>query len=195
MINDDQLKLKEKEASEWVLMYSDLLYAYTAKRIKDNHTAKDIVQDTFLAAWRNVDNYNQETSVKTWLFAILKNKIIDYHRKQLKVANREVDALSEDSLSDYFVEAEHWAPGAAPKNWQVNQNDIAEKKEFYNILNSCKRKLKEVHSIVFSLKYLDGLESEDICKMLSITSANYWVIIHRAKLDLRACLEKNLFIK
>jgi RNA polymerase sigma-70 factor (ECF subfamily) len=81
------------------------------------------------------------------------------------------------------------------KAWGVDYNTVIEQKEFYSILELCKSKLKAVQNAVFSMKYLDGIESEEICKELNITSSNYWVLIHRAKLQLRTCLEKNWFNK
>ncbi len=178
--------------TQWVNDYSDTLYGYVVQRVKDTHIAKDLVQDTFLAAWRNVDNYNGEASVKTWLFTILKNKIIDHYRKS---STRLTDELiSRENSSDvFFDDTEHWAEGYYPKNWETNTSSKIESKEFYAILSKCKNKLKDIQSSVFSMKYLDDLSSDEICATLNITAANYWVIIHRAKVQLRTCLETNWF--
>lgn len=77
------------------------------QRVKDTHIAKDLVQETFLAAWRNVDKYNGEASVKTWLFTILKNKIIDQYRKS---TTRLTDELNSDEADQdvFFDTAGHW---------------------------------------------------------------------------------------
>jgi RNA polymerase sigma-70 factor (TIGR02943 family) len=180
-------------ATKWVSDYSDMLYRYALPRVNDNEIAKDLIQETFLAAWRNYDNFKGEISEKNWLFAILKNKIIDHFRK---ASTRLTDSLpgiaDEDS---YFDNAEHWTEVSAPKNWDVDTDAVINKKEFYEVLSKCKSMLKEIQNTVFTLKYLDGLESEDICKELNITASNYWVLIHRAKLQLRSCLEKNWFLK
>ena len=63
--------------------------------------------------------------------------------------------------------------------------------EFMHVLNECKNRLNEVQNAVFTMKYIDGEDSEMICKELNISSSNYWVLVHRAKLKLRECLEKN----
>ena len=70
--------MHELNISQWVNEYGDQLYRYALPRVSDSEIAKDLVQDTFLAAWRNVDKYKGEASEKNWLFTILKNKIIDY---------------------------------------------------------------------------------------------------------------------
>ena len=181
------------DATKWVNDYSDMLYRYALPRVNDSEVAKDLVQDTFLAAWRNHDNFKGEISEKNWLYAILKNKIIDHFRKaSTRLTDSLPGAIGGDS---YFDEADHWIPVAYPKEWNLDSDAPVMKKEFYEVLHNCKSKLKQLQNTVFSLKYLDGLDSEEICKALNLTTSNYWVLIHRAKLQLRACLEKNWFVK
>ena len=91
----------------------------------------------------------------------------------------------------FFDEREHWRKGMYPRQWSVDFSNTAETKEFYKVFRSCGGKLKELQNAVFVMKYIDGLESGEICKELSISASNYWVLIHRAKVQLRACLEKN----
>jgi len=179
------------DATKWVNDYSDMLYRYALPRVGDSEIAKDLVQDTFLAAWRNYENFKGEISEKNWLYAILKNKIIDHFRK---ASTRLTDSLPGIAGDDpYFDEAAHWTQSAAPQEW--NTDAPVSNKEFYEVLRKCKNKLKEIQNAVFTMKYLEDLDSEEICKALNLTSSNYWVLIHRAKLQLRACLEKNWFIK
>ena len=186
------LKTNQHNVTEWVQAYSDIMYGYVVKRVKDNDTAKDLIQETFLAAWRNVDKYNGEASVKTWLFTILKNKIIDHYRK---VSTRHIEELvngATDDDSRHFDNIGHWTEDTYPSELG---NLPIESKEFYSILNNGIKKLKGIQAIVFSMKYLDEMKSEEICKVLNITSSNYWVLIHRAKVDLRAYLELNWILK
>lgn len=196
IISIDKMELtrQEQTASQWVLEYSDILYGYVVQRVSDTHTAKDLVQETFLAAWRNVDKYNGDASVKTWLFTILKNKIIDHYRKSSTKLTSELVSTN-DSTSGFFESDGHWTEDAIPRDWGIAPANGIETKEFYSILGNCRNKLKEIQNAVFSLKYLDGLESEEICKVLDISPSNYWVLVHRAKTQLRACLEKNWFVK
>jgi RNA polymerase sigma-70 factor (TIGR02943 family) len=180
-------------ATKWVNDYGDMLYRYALPRVNDTETAKDLVQETFLAAWRNYDNFKGEISEKNWLFAILKNKIIDHFRKTSTRLTDSLPIVSDDDR--YFDNMEHWTAASAPREWNVDANAVINRKEFYEVLSKCKSKLKEIQNTVFTMKYLDGLESEEICQELNISASNYWVLIHRAKLQLRACLEKNWFLK
>jgi len=174
----------------WVKNYSDMLLRFALLRTNNIDQSKDLVQETFLAGLRNVETFKGDISEKNWLFLILKNKIIDHYRKKASSLIVEIDVLLEKS-TDYFDEAGHWKESAFPKEWGVNYDDTVEKEEFYEILNKCMQKLSELIRIVFTMKYLDEKESEEICKELAISSSNYWVIIHRAKLQMRKCLEKN----
>ncbi|MDI9366071.1 MAG: sigma-70 family RNA polymerase sigma factor [Flavobacterium sp.] len=174
--------------NNWIINYSNALYKYTIIRVNDTGIAEDIVQETFLSAWRNKDNYKGEASEKNWLYTICKNKIIDHYRKKSTSIIQYAEA---DTTSSMFDDVEHWTKEDAPKEWGVNYNQTIEKKEFYSILEKCKSKLQQMQQSVFVMKYLEDLDTEEICKVLGITTSNYWVLIHRAKLSLRNCLEKN----
>ena len=182
---------KQYDVSQWVADYSDELFGYAVQRMRDRESAKDLVQDTFLAAWRNVDSYNGKASVKTWLFTILKNKLIDHYRKS---TNRQLEFLDREK-DPFFDEAEHWQKGFCPQDWGSDPQSKMNTKEFYSVFDGCKEKLKEIYCTVFTMKYLEDLTSEEICRVLSLTQSNYWVIIHRAKTQLRACLETNWFTR
>ncbi len=177
----------------WVKTYADQLFRFASLRINDKEAAKDLVQETFLAALRNVDTFKGEISEKNWLYTILKNKIIDHYRKkasslisQLEVSNNE---------SEYFDEENHWIKNRIPKEWQIDYNSTLDSNEFLEILQQCMKRLSELLKMVFAMKYLDERESDEICKELKITTSNYWVILHRSKLQLRDCIEKKWFIK
>ncbi len=181
---------KETIFRAWVSEHSDALFRFALQRLQDDELCKDLVQDAFLAAWRNVDGYKGEASVKNWLFVILKSKITDHYRKAH--TRLEVDTiLREHNDHTFFDEQDHWRKGMYPKQWRVDFSNRVEAKEFQQVFDSCGKKLKEIQNTVFVMKYVDGLDSEDICKELSLSSSNYWVLLHRAKVQLRACLEKN----
>ncbi len=172
---------------KWVDNYADALYAYTMARVNDRQLAEDIVQNTFLSAWKGRDTYKGQASEKNWLYAILKNKIVDHFRKQA------TGPLTPDAGEggQYFDDNGHWTEAAAPQDWGQHTGQPLETKEFYSVLEKCKQKLKDIQQAVFVMKYMEDAEAEDICKVLNITPSNYWVLIHRAKLQLRKCLEKN----
>jgi len=172
----------------WINDYADALYSYTLPRVNDAALAEDLVQETFLSAWKARDSFKGEASEKSWLFTICKNKIIDHYRKKARDITQ---SLPEPSTPDgLFDESEHWLPESQPGHWDMQQQPT-DSKEFYAILEKCRKKLQEMQQAVFSMKYLEDLDAAEICKVLNITSSNYWVLIHRAKLQLRGCLEKN----
>jgi RNA polymerase sigma-70 factor (ECF subfamily) len=124
----------------------------------------------------------------------MKRKIIDYYRK--KSTQSELNILDNDKADGHFFNsggenAGHWNNMATPKEWTKDSSEKLESEEFYAVLKNCLGKLPEKWAAVFSLKNMDDLDSEEICKELQITSSNYWVLMHRAKLQLRECLEIN----
>ncbi len=94
--------MSELNATRWVEQYSDMLYRFALPRVNDADIAKDLVQDTFLAAWRNAENFKGEVSEKNWLFTILKNKIIDYYRK---ASTRLTDRLGSNNSNENYLKA------------------------------------------------------------------------------------------
>lgn len=172
----------------WIEKYSEIFFNYTYKRVADKAAVKDIIQETFIAAWKNNETFKKKANERTWLFAILKNKLVDHYRTQARIAKLV-------SHTDYFFDnVDHWTQKAAPKYWEP-QDESLNNKEFYSVLNNCKFKLSSMQQLAFTMKYLDEYETDYICKVLKITASNYWVLIHRSKLQLRQCLEKNWFGK
>lgn len=177
---------KEQQFKNWVDEYSDMLFSHAVMRGFDHDSARDLVQDTFLAAWKGMDGFEGRAAVKNWLFVILKNKITDHYRKA--VSNVSVTLAEHDM---YFDDSGHWAKLAYPKELIVDPADTEEQNDFHKILERCSMKMNKVQKAVFFMKYMDDLKSDEICLQLSITPNNYWTILHRAKVQLRACLEKN----
>jgi RNA polymerase sigma-70 factor (ECF subfamily) len=184
--------MMEKEIifRNWVTEHSDELYRFALQRLYDKELCKDLLQETFLAAWRNMGGFKGQASVKNWLFIILKRKITDHYRKPYTRQEVEMNHQENNDFT-FFDEEDHWRKGMYPRPWSIDLNDRVELKEFQLVFHSCGKKLKAIQNAVFVMKYVDGLDSEEICKELQITSSNYWVLLHRAKVRLRACLEKN----
>ncbi len=182
----EKFSVTEADFRKWVDDHSDLLFQYANKRVSDPELSKDLVQETFLAAWRNKDSFRREASLKNWLFLILKTKIIDHFRKLR--SNVEVPDYTDNI---FFDNEDHWHRGMYPAALSVNFQSETESRDFLKVFHSCGKKMKQIQHAVFVMKYVDELDSEEICKLLGLTSSNYWVLIHRAKVQLRACLEKN----
>ncbi len=168
--------------------YSDYLYNFAITRVNDEHIAEDLVQDTFVAAIKSIKNFESKSKESTWLTAILKNKIIDHYRKKVNQYKKESIETLHDT-NDYFDERGSWRVDQRPTDWHLDSGHSIDQKEFYEILQKCISRLNELQRITFVMKHLDDADTEDICKELKITTSNYWVIIHRAKLQLRKCLE------
>jgi len=196
-MSDVVSKMSILNPEKWIDNHADYLYSFAYNRVNDRETAKDLVQETFLSALKAREGFKGEASEKTWLVSILKRKIIDLYRKNAAYPQQSFEESEQYKVaySHYFTESEfikgEWNKPNGPKPWNVSEKNTIEQKEFKHILAQCLSKLPKVWSSVFALKYIEEEESENICKELDITSSNYWVIIHRAKLQMRECLEKN----
>lgn len=174
---------------QWVNKYADYLYAYAVHRVDDEEQARDLVQETFLAALESAEKFEGRSSEKTWLTAILKNKIFDLYRARSS-GLRNV-ALSE-AYPEFFNQADgHWKVECRPKEFSVEDEDAIESKEFRHILQQCLKKLPDSWIAAFKMKFMDEENAKDICNELKLSPSNYWVIIHRAKINMRACLQKH----
>lgn len=183
--------LNEINPSEWVARYADALYAYAQARLSDVEKARELVQETFLSALEKVKGFEGRSSELTWLTAILKHKIIDHYRRQSARAVRDTRSLDEVNDLEFFEEGTgHWTAAASPRPFGMN-DDLASQKELAAVLRQCMEKLPALWLSVFSLRHVEDETAGTICSTLKITPANFWVIMHRAKVSLRACIQKN----
>ncbi|HVW94822.1 MAG TPA: sigma-70 family RNA polymerase sigma factor [Mucilaginibacter sp.] len=176
----------------WVKAHADYLYGFAISRINDEELARDLVQDTFLAALLKAEGFEGKSAERTWLTAILKNKIIDVYRKKssgLKAGGVKEAEQEQDSFFD--PNDGHWMEAGGPKEFGIEDKDALESKEFERILKKCLEKLPALWMSVFTMKHIDEEPTETICSELKVSASNFWVIIHRAKVNLRACLQKN----
>ncbi|QXV65970.1 sigma-70 family RNA polymerase sigma factor [Mucilaginibacter sp. 21P] len=179
------------DPQNWVSAYADYLYRYAIIRVNDEDQVRDLVQETFLAGLQSQGNFAGKSSELTWLTAILKNKIYDVYRKNangLKTAEIN-NSIGEEP--DFFHEDGHWKKEHRPKAFGVDDFDPLANKELNRALQLCLQKLPALWFSVFTMKHMEDEATEMICKELRLTQANFWVIIHRAKLNLRACLQRN----
>lgn len=176
----------------WVSRYADYLYTYAAFRINDEHLARDLVQDTFLAALERMGKFEGRSTEKTWLTAILKNKIIETYRARSITPSKGFEPMNSDSHTEFFNPDDgHWNDQHSPVALGIEHTDALENKEFQKVLQACMKKLPALWLSVFSMKHIYGETTEMICRELRLTSSNFWVIIHRTKVNLRSCLQKN----
>lgn len=174
----------------WVDRYSKEMLSWAMYRTSDRQTAEDLVQDTFLAACQRAEKFEGNSEPRTWLFAILKNKIADHYRAIFK------KNTTSFSGQTYFDEEDTWLDNQRPKLWNLeNETELLDDAQFNAVFENCMGKLQPQWRSSLHLKFIDEIESAKICQELGITPTNYWQMLHRAKLQLRKCLEINWFKK
>lgn len=171
----------------WVQKYADYLYNYARMKLPSNEVAEDVVQETFLSAFKSTGNFKGNSSEKTWLVSILKKRIIDYYRKEARRHEQNITSyqLPFYESGDY---TNHWIEQRAPKNWDTDHQINYD--EFQRILQYCLSLLPPKYRLVFIMKVLDECSSDEVCSEANISSANFWTIMHRARLQVRECIEK-----
>ncbi len=179
--------------TNWVDSYGDYLYNYAYSRVNDKEGAEDLVQDTFVAAWRSKDSFQGRSTEKTWLISILKRKIIDHYRKASNRNERPASQFASPFQEDGAYEG-HWILERAPKDWQHQQNDPMHQDEFRHILGLCLDGLPDKWRSVFVMKFMEEVKSDEVCKELGCTPSNLWVMVHRAKLKMRECIENQWLV-
>ena len=185
----EQMEIMDPES--WVEEHGDALFRYARFRIHDAQVAEDLVQETFLAALRARESFAGRSSVRTWLFGILKHKIIDHIRKISRERPANVPDSMETSLIDSFDESGGW--NTQPAKWSTDPSLLLEQREFLEMLQHCLSELPPRLHQVFTMRELDGLSTEEICKTMDITPTNGGVMLHRARMRLRNCLETKWF--
>jgi RNA polymerase sigma-70 factor (TIGR02943 family) len=181
--------------SELNALRPDLL-RFARLQLRDAGAAEDAVQDTMLAALTGGHAFESRSSYKTWLIAILRNKIIDIIRGQ----SREVAAssLAEDDAGDdllaesLFDRRGHWQPETRPGRWADPEASF-EQQQFWAVFEACLDYLPAKTARVFMMREFLGFETDEICKETGISSSNCWVVLHRARMGLRACLDTKWF--
>ena len=161
-------------------------------QLRDNDLAEDIVQDTLVAALQGAQGFSGRSSLKTWLTGILKHKIVDAIRRKTRepaLASLDEECQIED-FDALFDDSGHWEN--PPADWGDPESQFS-RAQFFDIMQFCLDKLPPNTARVFMMREVMELESTEICKELSITSTNLWVILYRARMALRQCLEQNWF--
>ena len=175
---------------KWVDLHADYLFNYTISRINNHELAKDLVQDTFFAGLKAMNGFQGKASERTWLISILKRKIIDHYRK-INSAKGKAE-VKMNFYSDGDREGE-WIEERVPSDWGNEVEKLIENKELNVVLEKCIGDLPDKYAMVFRMKTIQQFDTEEVCKELDITSSNLWVIIHRARTQLRKCMEENRF--
>lgn len=180
---------KQLDPEQWVDLYGNYLYRFALSRLSDPETAQDLVQEALLAALQSYERFEGKSSIKTWLIAILKRKIVDHYRR---ISNRQttddIESVAKN-IDALFDEAGRWR--VMPNEWVVNPSAAFEQKEFMEVLYQCLAKLPARLAEIFMLREFEELDTRSICRQLDITESNSWVMLYRARMQLRGCLDAN----
>lgn len=174
----------------WVKEYGDYLYGYAYSRMRDANAAEEVLQETLLAGVRYSGQYSGKGSVRGWLIAILKRKIIDYFRARKKHSGASLgnDEDAFDPSSVLFDQQGNWKPGTF--KWAPSPEKNLEMSELSGIVQSCLKGIPQGQADVFVLSVMEEMDSEAICEQLSISASNLWVRMHRARLGLAKCVSE-----
>jgi RNA polymerase sigma-70 factor (ECF subfamily) len=176
----------------WIRSYGDYLFNYAYLRVRDDAAAEDLVQETFLAALKSKENFEGESSERTWLVGILRHKLMDYFRRSFHEHHVDPESDSSELEKAFWGGGKwrgHWLPDRGPFNWGVDPGRLLEQKEFMEALDNCLKRLSPRIAGVFILSQMEELSTDEICKELGLTPTNVWVVLHRARMQLRRCLE------
>jgi RNA polymerase sigma-70 factor, ECF subfamily len=157
------------------------LLRYASLQLRDKAQAEDAVQETLLAALAAEESFAGRSNLRTWLTGILKHKIVD----QIRRSTRESSIETPEELDALFDQTGHWRE--APQAWP---DKVLEDKEFLAALQKCLEALPARTAQVFLMREHLGHETSEICKAVGITATHCWVLLYRARMALRECLEK-----
>lgn len=195
-MSEAQVREKPSDCATWLDQHGDYLFKYAVFRLRDNTAAEDVVQETFLAALKAYERFEGRGSERTWLTGILKHKITDHFRRVSREAAIGEDVEEGPEHNEFFQEGQwsgHWDVDHAPTDWHATPAELIERNDFWKVFSDCLSPLPQRTASAFTLREVDGLKSEEICELLNISVNNLWVMLHRARLHLRNCLEINWF--
>jgi RNA polymerase sigma-70 factor (TIGR02943 family) len=167
------------------------LLRFARHQLRNDAWAEDAVSDTLLAALERPQAYGGGAQLKTWLVGILKHKVIDQIRRHRReISSTATDDDREDLDEALFKPDGHWRE--APADWG-NPSASLGQRQFFEVLEACMEHLPGQQGRVFMMREWLELDTDEICKETGISSTNLFVLLHRARLRLRECLQMNWF--
>ena len=167
------------------------LLKYARLQLRNPAWAEDAVSETLLAALEKPQSFAGASQLKTWLVGILKHKLVDQIRKNSREMSTTASSDDGEDLDELlFASDGHWRE--AQHDWG-NPEDVLRQLDFMRVLEACVEKLPGQQGRLFMMREWLELESDEICKELAITPTNLWVMLHRARLRLRECLQAGWF--
>ncbi len=183
----------DSQAADWFddavsdAMRADML-RFARLQLRDADQAEDMVQEALLTAYRKRESFEGRSQIKTWLFSILRNRIIDWLRSEKRRFNTFDETPSDAQIDQLFKENEHWQKHSRPSDWGEPETVMANE-NFWLVFDICINQMSENIARVFTMREFLGFETAEICKQLQISDSNCWTLLHRARSRLRLCLE------
>jgi RNA polymerase sigma-70 factor (ECF subfamily) len=191
-VTDDFLQVSEREVGE----LRQQMLAFTRLQLANDFAAEDIVQEALAGALKNAASFTRQANLKTWVFAILKHKITDHLRRQYREPQQ--DSLDEckncghpdDQIfnNELFDDRGHWHADAKPQRWG-DADRMVHDEQFWRVFDTCLAGLPPEQGRVFMMREFIELDSDEICAALQLSTSNLHVLLYRARLRLRECLE------
>ena len=180
------------ESDRWLDRHGDALYRYALARLGSSDAAQDMVQETLLAAWQGRSGFKGASSERTWLLGICRHKVSDYLRQSGHFApSTAYNDLEMGMDAEFFTTAGAWRH--PPDAWTPAPLDEIEAEGFWNALQACLAQLPEAQREGFVLQTLNGVEPVDVSRLLHVSMNHLYVLLHRARLRLRQCLDTHWF--
>ncbi|NMG73241.1 RNA polymerase factor sigma-70 [Aromatoleum diolicum] len=190
-------------ASKHVGLYDDdflealrrQMLRFATLQLSDAHLAEDAVQEALIGALRNARSFSGRAALKTWVFAILKNKIADILRQRLRVVDASSLLREDDEDEDFsvlFNRRGFWQADEHPATWG-NPHESLRESQFWRVFETCLEGLPGNQARVFMMREFIELDSSEICASVGITTSNLNVMLYRARMRLRECLENRWF--
>jgi RNA polymerase sigma-70 factor (ECF subfamily) len=175
---------------QWVDLYGDYLYGFAMSRLRNPDAAADCVQDTFLAGIKALDRFDGSRDIKFWLRGIMRNKIVDQIRKSIKENKVDIEAEDEAILESFWFKYSGIVT-TNPDPWQFNPRKSYDNGEFWKVFETCIDQVKNPARQAFVLRVLEDQTTEEVCKVMDIKPNYLWVLLHRARSQLKTLLEQN----
>ena len=193
----DEEILQQLQSPAFLIELRQQMLKFAILQLSSFQLAEDAVQEALTSAYQHIGSFTGRAAFKTWVFAILKNKIVDLIRQKSRlVCMSELfkDAESELSIDELFDASGHWHKYEAPQAWQ-SPEEIMEQQDFWIIFDVCLNHLPAKYAQVFMLREMIELSSDEICEKLGITVTNLNVLMYRSRTRLRECLENKWLLK
>lgn len=170
---------------------------FATLQLGDGHQAEDAVQEALIGAMKNAGSFGGRAALKTWVFAILKNKIADILRQKRRTVNigslqREDD--EDEDLSELFDRNGRWLVQEQPIPWGNPEATLREG-QFWKVFEACLEHLPPKQARVFMMREFIELDADEICATVELTTSNLHVLLHRSRLRLRECIENNWYLE